>query len=51
MVRFLAVLELFREGVVSFDQAEPLGELTVRWTGGQDATVELADDYDAGATP
>ena len=51
VVRFLAVLELFREGVVSFDQAEPLGELTVRWTGGQDATVEVTDDYDEGATP
>ena len=49
VVRFLAVLELFREGAVAFDQVEPLGELTVRWTGGEDDTVEVTDDYDEGA--
>lgn len=48
VVRFLAVLELFREGVVAFDQVEPLGELTVRWTGGENDTVEVTDDYGEG---
>ena len=48
VVRFLAVLELFREGVVAFDQIEPLGELTVRWTGGENDTVEVTDDYGEG---
>jgi segregation and condensation protein A len=33
VARFLALLELFREGSVGFDQVTPLGELTVRWTG------------------
>jgi segregation and condensation protein A len=33
VARFLALLELFREGAVAFDQVTPLGELTVRWTG------------------
>ena len=33
VARFLALLELFREGAVGFDQVTPLGELTVRWTG------------------
>jgi segregation and condensation protein A len=33
IARFLAVLELFREGVVAFDQATPLGDLHIRWTG------------------
>jgi len=33
VARFLSLLELFREGVISFDQVSPLGELTVRWTG------------------
>ncbi|HET7432145.1 MAG TPA: ScpA family protein [Nocardioides sp.] len=42
VARFLALLELFREHVVSFDQVSPLGELTVRWTGGDDA--EVVDD-------
>ncbi|GAA1735112.1 hypothetical protein GCM10009809_32870 [Isoptericola hypogeus] len=32
VARFLALLELFRSGQVAFEQAAPLGELTVRWT-------------------
>jgi segregation and condensation protein A len=32
VARFLALLEMFRERVVSFDQLSPLGDLTVRWT-------------------
>jgi segregation and condensation protein A len=56
VARFLALLELYREGAVSFDQVTPLGELHVRWVGGDDATDELArwaaetgepDEYDA----
>ena len=31
--RFLALLELYREGVLAFDQAAALAELRVRWTG------------------
>lgn len=33
VARFLGVLELYREGVVSFEQLEALGDLHVRWTG------------------
>ena len=33
MARFLGLLELFREGLVAFEQAEALGDLHVRWTG------------------
>ena len=36
VARFLALLELFREGVVTFDQMTPLGELSIRWTGSDD---------------
>jgi len=32
IARFLAVLELYRHDAVSFDQIEPLGELTLRWS-------------------
>ena len=32
VARFLALLELFRDKAVSFDQLQPLGDLTVRWT-------------------
>lgn len=34
VARFLALLELYREMVVLFDQEDPLGELLVRWAGG-----------------
>ncbi|MGH8826364.1 MAG: segregation and condensation protein A [Jiangellaceae bacterium] len=33
VARFLALLELYRERVVSFEQLAALGELTVRWIG------------------
>jgi segregation and condensation protein A len=46
VARFLALLELFREGVVAFDQMTPLGELTVRWTGDEDTEVEITDEFD-----
>ncbi|GAB2467519.1 segregation and condensation protein A [Jatrophihabitans fulvus] len=35
VARFLGLLELYREGSVTFDQAEALSELLVRWTGGE----------------
>ncbi|MGH3933038.1 MAG: segregation and condensation protein A [Pseudonocardiaceae bacterium] len=34
VARFLALLELYREALVVFDQIDPLGDLHVRWTGG-----------------
>ena len=34
VARFLALLELYREQVLSFEQEDPLGELVVRWVGG-----------------
>jgi segregation and condensation protein A len=37
---FLALLELYREDVVAFEQVSPLGELYVTWTGG-DREVNL----------
>ena len=46
--RFLALLELFREGAIAFDQVRPLGELTVRWSGSEEGEVAVTDDYDAG---
>jgi segregation and condensation protein A len=50
VARFLALLELFREGVVSFDQMTPLGELSIRWTGTEDTEIEITDEFD-GAPP
>ncbi len=46
IARFLALLELFREGAVAFDQVQPLAELTVRWTGSDDGELDLHDEFD-----
>ncbi len=44
VARFLALLELYRDGVVAFEQAVALGELHVRWVGAEQV-VEVGDDY------
>jgi segregation and condensation protein A len=46
VARFLAVLELYREGAVAFEQLTALGELHVRWTGTDSADVESIDEFD-----
>ena len=51
VARFLALLELFREGAVAFDQITPLGELNVRWTGPEDAEIEITDEFDGAPPP
>jgi segregation and condensation protein A len=46
VARFLALLDLYRQQTVAFDQADPLGELHVRWTGGsaQEAAARAVAD-------
>ncbi|MFD5819588.1 segregation/condensation protein A [Streptomyces sp. NPDC127038] len=47
VARFLALLELYREKAVALDQEEALGDLMVRWTGGQDDGVpRVTDEFD-----
>lgn len=47
VARFLALLELYREKAVALDQEAALGELTVRWTGGDgDAAPRVTDEFD-----
>jgi segregation and condensation protein A len=50
VARFLALLELFRERVVSFDQDQEIAyaELTVRWTGDDVHDIEVDDEFDEG---
>jgi segregation and condensation protein A len=49
VARFLALLELFREGAVAFEQVTALGELTVRWTGADSGDLAISDEFDADA--
>lgn len=46
VARFLALLELFRESAIVFDQAEALGPLTVRWTGQDEGEIGVSDEFD-----
>jgi segregation and condensation protein A len=46
VARFLALLELYREGVLHFDQVTPLGELHIKWVGAEDAEINLTDEFD-----
>ncbi len=47
VARFLALLELYREKAVALDQESALGELTVRWTGGdEDVAAAVTDEFD-----
>ncbi|MEU4395661.1 segregation/condensation protein A [Kribbella sp. NPDC023855] len=49
--RFLALLELFREAAVTFDQETPLGELTIRWTGSDEGEIAVGDEFDEVPAP
>ena len=46
VARFLALLDLFRESAVAFDQVDALGELHVRWTGSDEGDLSLTDEFD-----
>ena len=45
VARFLALLEIYRDGNIMFDQPVPLGELYVRWVG-SDTGSGIRDDMD-----
>lgn len=48
VVRFLALLELYRDLAISFDQAAALGELTIRLRGPVDSVdTDKFDEFDA----
>ena len=52
VARFLALLELYREKAVSLDQETALGELVVRWTGGEgDREPTVTDEFDRPPEP
>ena len=49
IVRFLALLELFKQGLVDLEQGEKFGDVQIVWTGGDDRVSVSAltiDDYE-----
>lgn len=41
VARFLALLDLFRDGLVAFEQVAPLGDLLIRWTGQAESDASI----------
>jgi len=46
VARFLALLELYKEGSVRFEQIMALGELQITWTGATEGLVTVSDEFD-----
>ena len=46
VARFLALLDLYRQGVLRFNQVIALGELQISWTGSLEGEVEISDEFD-----
>jgi segregation and condensation protein A len=46
VARFLALLDLYRQGVLRFEQVIALGELQISWTGSLEGEVEVTDEFD-----
>jgi segregation and condensation protein A len=46
VARFLALLELYKDGQVRFEQVLALGELQITWTGSDSGAVSVSDEFD-----
>ena len=46
IARFLALLELYKEGVIRFEQMISLGELQITWVGTAQGEVRVSDEFD-----
>ena len=46
VARFLSLLDLYRQGVLRFDQVAALGELQISWIGSETGEVEVSDEFD-----
>ena len=46
VARFLALLDLYRQGVLRFEQVVALGDLQITWIGSDSGDVEVSDEFD-----
>lgn len=46
VARFLAILDLFKQSLVVFEQAAPLADLFIRWTGSAEGEVAVGFEFD-----
>ena len=46
VARFLSLLDLYRQGVLRFDQVAALGELQISWIGSEFGEIEISNEFD-----
>jgi segregation and condensation protein A len=46
VARFLALLDLYRQGALRFNQVVALGDLQISWTGAETGEIETTDEFD-----
>jgi segregation and condensation protein A len=46
VARFLALLDLYRQGALRFNQVVALGDLQISWTGAESGDIETTDEFD-----
>ena len=46
VARFLSLLDLYRQGVLRFDQVAALGDLQISWIGSEIGEIEISDEFD-----
>ena len=46
VARFLALLDLYRQGALRFDQVVSLGELQISWVGPDSGAIEAGEEFD-----
>ena len=51
VARFLALLDLYRQGALRFEQLVALGELQISWTGSEEGEIETTDEFDIAVVP
>jgi segregation and condensation protein A len=46
VARFLALLDLYRQGALRFEQVMALGELQISWVGSDEGDILVTDEFD-----
>lgn len=46
VARFLALLDLYRQGALRFEQVMALGELQISWVGSEEGEILVTDEFD-----
>jgi segregation and condensation protein A len=46
VARFLALLDLYRQGALRFNQVVAMGDLQISWTGAETGEIDTTDEFD-----